>query len=126
MDYQAVDLQESSSGKIDQILKNIHRTHDVSEYLKKKFIDDVLGSIQKSEWRRKFVEEFFLWQFKGIDTQNDAKGCLHILYKPLSKYLAKAALGTGNYDFIMGFVSGTFGKAEANAKILEKNSATGD
>ncbi|MCM3791291.1 hypothetical protein M3221_23435 [Domibacillus indicus] len=114
-EYQQHNLSKNTAGAIEEFLKEMAKTHEVSEYFRKRFFNDALREFHPVTWKRKFVQEMFMLQFTG--KPQDFKSRLDVLYKPFTKYIAEAAAQLSDYEPVMECVSAVFDEAKESAVI---------
>ncbi|WP_413301023.1 hypothetical protein AA0X95_20245 [Bacillus sp. 1P10SD] len=72
--------------------------------LRKHFISDTVNQIENKEYKKKFLTEAFLYQFKGLNLETEPTKFLKIMYDNDTYEFAKMFYKNDLYPFIMKFI----------------------
>jgi hypothetical protein len=92
--------------------------------LRKSFIRETISQIKNQEYKKKFLTEIFLYQFKGLNLSIEPTNFLKILYNNDTFEFAKLFYKNNHYSFIMKFileVVNSIEKKESKNSMINKS-----
>ncbi|WLR55429.1 hypothetical protein LC048_24755 [Mesobacillus subterraneus] len=100
------------------LLKDIYKDLKNIPYeqssLRNSFIKDTVGQIQNQSFKKKFLTEAFLYQFRNTNLNLNPGESLKIIYEDDTFNLSKLFYENGHYPFVMKFILETVSRAEKN------------